>query len=254
MLAGISQYDADEIAKRCPDLDFVSIQAYGALASIPEIVRESGYNGAYLITEWGPTGHWEMPLTPWQAPIEETSTEKAKVYFERYRDGIARDSVQCMGSYAFFWGQKKERTPTWYGLFTEDGELTSVADELAKHWTGKYPVNQAPSLDSMRLDGKDRFDGIYLNANATYNAVIYASDPDKDVLSYKYELLAESTDLQDGGDFETRPKSIDGLINEVGDGKILLNTNGLNGAYRLFFYAYDGNIHAATGNIPFYVK
>ena len=32
----------------------------------------------YIVTEWGPHGHWESPNTDWDAAIEKTSKEKAK--------------------------------------------------------------------------------------------------------------------------------------------------------------------------------
>ena len=61
-----------------------------------------------MITEWGPNGHWESPTTTWNVPIEQTSTEKAASYGERY-DIIANDSINCLGSYVFLWGQKSKK-------------------------------------------------------------------------------------------------------------------------------------------------
>jgi len=38
------------------------------------------------------------------------------------------DNKLCLGSYVFFWGQKQERTPTWYGMFLKSGEETAAID------------------------------------------------------------------------------------------------------------------------------
>jgi hypothetical protein len=153
MLAGINKKDIDFIKERCPDLDFISIQMYGDLPNLQLRIKESGYEGAYLVTEWGATGHWEVARTSWDVPIEQTSKEKAESYLYRYKVAIEADSINCLGSYVFFWGQKQERTPTWYGMFTEDGKLTEPVDAMYKIWRGEWPENRAPQLDSVRLNG-----------------------------------------------------------------------------------------------------
>ncbi|MCF8347096.1 MAG: glycosyl hydrolase family 2, partial [Bacteroidales bacterium] len=124
MLAGIGKEEVDYISENCPNLDFLSIQIYGAIGNLPDFIRDAGYSGPYLVTEWGATGHWEVPHTSWNAPIENTSTEKARDFRHRYETVILADSANCLGSFVFLWGQKQERTPTWYGLFTEAGNAT----------------------------------------------------------------------------------------------------------------------------------
>src|SRR5690606_30676025 len=98
MLAGINQKEIDYIKAKCPALDLISVQVYGGLASVPERIRTTGWEKAYMVTEWGPTGHWEGPQTPWKASVEETSSEKAAVYKSRYEASIASDP-HCLGSY-----------------------------------------------------------------------------------------------------------------------------------------------------------
>ena len=74
------------------------------------MVDNSDYKGAYLVTEWGPTGWWECPRTEWGAPIEQTSEEKRQVYEKRYTQDIMK-SNRCLGSYCFLWGQKEAEAP-----------------------------------------------------------------------------------------------------------------------------------------------
>jgi hypothetical protein len=115
-LAGISEREINFIKERCYDLDILSLQMYGDLPNLPKLVREYGWERPYIVTEWGATGHWEVPATSWGAPIEENSTVKAANYLKRYKGGIEADSVQCLGSYVFLWGNKQERTPTKLNL------------------------------------------------------------------------------------------------------------------------------------------
>jgi hypothetical protein len=253
MLAGINQKEIDYIKARCPELDFISVQVYGGLAKVPEQLVSTGWKGAYLVTEWGPTGHWECPKTPWNAPIEETSSQKAEVYKSRYEASIAKDK-SCLGSYVFLWGQKQERTPTWYGLFTEAGEESEVVDVMQYEWSGKWPSNRAPHLSSLALADKTANDFVYLEAGKAYPAVISVKDPEGDKLTSRWELLPEATDLGQGGDRESRPKPISGLLKSADSNGTTLTAPAKSGAYRLFVYVSDGKNKVATANIPFFVK
>ncbi|WP_316742912.1 glycoside hydrolase family 2 TIM barrel-domain containing protein [Pedobacter antarcticus] len=253
MLAGINQREIDYIKEKCPALDLISVQVYGGLASVPDQIKATGWDKAYMVTEWGPTGHWEGPQTPWKASVEETSSEKAAVYKSHYEASILKDK-HCIGSYVFLWGQKQERTPTWYGLFTEAGEENEVVDVMQYLWSGKWPKNRAPHLESFRLDGKKVLDFIYLSPGKIYPAEISVTDPDNDKLTTRWELLPESTDLKTGGDRETRPKAIPDLVKSTAVDKAMVTAPDREGAYRLFIYVSDGNNNVATANIPFLVK
>ncbi|MCB2195699.1 MAG: hypothetical protein KQH79_07550 [Bacteroidetes bacterium] len=254
MLAGIKKNDIDEIAKRCPDLDFISIQMYGDLPNLQQRIKESGYDGPYLVTEWGATGHWEVARTSWDTPIEQTSSEKAESYIHRYKVAIEADSMHCLGSYVFYWGQKQERTPTWYGLFTEDGQPTETIDAMQHLWTGEWPDNRAPRMDSLRLNGLSAFENIKLDKSEKYFAEVYIHNYENDSLDCSWEVLYESTDLGVGGDHESRPQSLEGLITKNGHYSIELTAPNETGAFRLFIYVMDDQNKVATANIPFYVN
>ena len=254
VLAGLNQKEVDYIKAKCPAVDILSINTYAGLVAIPQQVRATGWTGPYVVAEWGPTGHWESPVTPWKASVEETSSQKAAVYKSRYEASVAKDKTQCLGTYVFLWGQKQERTPTWYGLFTEDGKESEVIDVMQYLWSGKWPQNRAPHLAAFRLNGKLATDSVYLEPNRPYTALATVTDPDNDPLTYRWELLPESTDLSQGGDRESRPAAISGLIPANAKGQTTLKAPAKAGAYRLFLYAYDGHDNVATANIPFYVK
>ena len=252
MLAGVNAKEVDYIKQRCPSIDFLSVQVYGGLAKVPAQLEGAGWNRPYLVTEWGPTGHWECDKTSWGAPIEETSSEKAEVYKARYEASIAKDA-NCLGSYVFLWGQKQERTPTWYGLFTENGESSEVLDVMHFLWSGKWPHNRAPNITSLKIDGKSARSSVDLNPQEKYRVTLSVSDPDNDKLTARWELLPEATDLGQGGDRESRPVSIPNMVSGTSLTNALLTVPTQLGAYRLFVYVSDGHNHVATANIPFLV-
>lgn len=253
--AGLDIAEVQLIQERAPSIDVYGINTYGDLLGSGEVLRKAGWTKPYVIAEWGPTGHWEVPKTAWNAPVEQTSTEKAESYRLRYNKGIAEDKEMCIGSYVFLWGQKQETTPTWYGLFLEDGTETQVMDELEYAWTGAYPDNRGPAIDSYTIDGKDRYESVYLDPGRYYSVSVDASDPNKDELFYKWELLPESTDIKSGGDKESRPDAVEiKFKGESNQGDIVFRAPKKEGPYRLFVYIYDGNGKAATANFPFYAR
>lgn len=255
VFAGIDKDLVTNINERCPDLDFLSVNTYGDLAALPQKIRNTGWAGAYMVTEWGPTGHWESLTTPWKSAIEETSSEKAAVYKTRYEYSIAKDKDRCLGSYVFLWGQKQERTPTWYGIFTEQGEESEVADVMQYLWSGTWPANQAPHIYSLQVNNQKSIDFLYLKPGNNYKAVVTAFDPGNDRLSYRWDILPEPTQLSDGGDFEARPKAIEKTVTgKANQPNITFVAPSKEGAYRLFVYVSDGKNKVATANFPFFVK
>jgi len=254
VLAGINKKEIDHIHASAKDLDFLSINIYAELDVLPAMIKATGWTGPYMVTEWGPTGHWEGLQTEWNAPVEETSSEKAAVYKSRYNYSVERDKANCLGSYVFLWGQKQERTPTWYGLFTAKGEESEVIDVMKYLWSGAYPKNRAPHVYGFTLNSKRANQSVYLKPGATYNAELDAFDPNNDTLIYHWELLPEATKIGEGGDHEDKPETVKMAYKEIGKGKISLTAPKASGAYRLFVYVADGKNKVATANIPFYIK
>lgn len=253
-LAGITANEVALIKEHCSDLDLLSFQVYGKLEQLPKQVREYGWDGAYIVSEWGATGHWEVPKTEWGAPIEEHSTLKASNYLKRFKDGIWKDTNQCIGSYVFLWGQKQERTPTWYGVFLEDGNETESVDVMHYLWNNNtWPTNRTPQVKSFTLNGKTAYESIKIEKEKSYKAVLKVQDFEDDEIMYKWEILPESMDLQDGGDFEKRPGNIkfESVNSQNGNLSFKMFESG---NFRLFVYAYDGKGKAATANIPFHIN
>lgn len=252
-LAGITQKEINYIKERCTDIDILSVQLYAAIVNLPKDLKKFGWTGPYIVTEWGATGHWEVPKTSWNVPIEENSSLKAANYLNRYQVAIESDTTQCLGSYVFLWGQKQERTPTWYGVFLEDGKETESVDVMHYIWSKKWPENRSPQIESFTLNDKTAYDNIIIKSEQELVAVFKVEDLENNSINYNWEVLRESTDLKDGGDKETRPEKMNIKITSNKNGQLKFKSP-KKGIYRLFAYADDGYNHSAAANIPFKVE
>lgn len=262
MTGGLSRKSVQLIKEKCPDLDLLAVNSYARLTRLPQELRDFGWVKPYIVSEWGPTGHWEMPRTGWTngdpkenyVAIEETSTEKAKVYRQRYESGILQDKEKCLGSYVFLWRQHQERTHTWYGMFSANGQETEAVETMQYLWSGKWPENRAPRITALRLDGKQARDKVFLLPGQAYPIQVSAYDPNNDRLTYRWEVLPEGRDFGRGGDREERPASLPGLVQDPVQQQATLQAPAGQGPYRLFVYVFDGRNKVATANVPFFVE
>jgi hypothetical protein len=248
-LAGMDKKSIDLISERAPDLDFISVQLYAGIEVLPRLVKESGYKGPVLVTEWGATGYWEVAKTAWGAPIENNSSVKADFYMSRYKKSIETQK-QIMGSFVFLWGQKQERTPTWFGMFMPDGNATEPVDVMHYIWKGEWPENRSPRLNDFSLNGKKAIDNIKLNSGQRFEASVDVTDPDGDNLEYIWEIMEESTTNNTGGDREYVPESLVDLLLSNDGTSASFKAPQKKGAYRLYIVVNDGQKHSAHANIP----
>jgi hypothetical protein len=256
MLAGFSKELGEQINERCPNIDFLSFQFYADIVNLPKYLKEANYQKPYLVTEWGATGHWESPLTDWGRPIEQNSTEKADSYLSSYETVIAADPDKCLGSFVFLWGQKQERTPTWYGMFLENGDETASVDVMHYVWNGEWPANRTPRMDSLLMNGMSAYSSVRVKPGQNCSAEVFTEDPDGDEIKITWDVMREVPDehKSDGGDFEKRPESVATEFNNQSQKTVDFIAPSEKGEYRLFVYVSDGNGHSATANIPFLVQ
>ncbi len=254
--AGLDSLEVAHILAKCPDIDIYCVNTYGDIGNVPKNIGKFGWKGPYMITEWGPNGHWESPKTAWGVSLEQSSTEKYKVYKERFEKYIEPNKNYCLGSYAFLWGSKQEYTETWYGLFTKENKPTEPLDAIQSAFTKKKISKPSPTITNFTVNNKVAKDNIELKAEAknqaVFNAKIFANDKAK-APKYRWRIMKESTDKKSGGDAEEYATELGGLIRKNGaPNKIIFRAPKAPGQYRLFVsVTHNGKV--AYSNIPFKV-
>jgi hypothetical protein len=137
-------------------------------------------------------------------------------------------------------------------MFLKNGNPTETVDAMQYLWTGEWPENRSPTMKSFVLNGETAYHSIKLKPGRSYKAVVDAKDPENDNLRFRWEVMLESTDLGDGGDFETTPETL--FFHEGEVDELEIESPRVPGAYRLFVYVTDQGNRSATANIPFMVE
>ena len=249
VVAEIGGQRVHNIHRLCPDIDVVGINSYGGAVSIPKRYREAGGTKPYVLTEFGPPGIWEVKKNEWGAAPEPTSTEKAANYRATYEANVITAKEQCLGSYAFRWGQKQEATSTWFGLLLPDGSRLGAVDALSELWTGKPPTNRCPAIKTLTLSGSAKVEPLSM-----VKASLDATDPDRDTLKIEWLLQAEQSEFAEGGDAVAVPPTFPDAIVKSTSNSVEVRMPEGGGGYRLFAYIRDGKGGAAIANVPLYVN
>lgn len=233
------------IHQRCPSIDIVGINSYGGITSIPQRYAAAGGTKPYMITEFGIWGEYETARTNWDEPYEPSSTTKGPVFANAYQT-LATDPL-CLGSIAFIWGEKREATVTWHGMFLETGEKLQAVDNLSFLWKNAVPDNLSPTITT--FSGQQ---SAILHAGDTFRANIGGGDPNGDPLTYEYRLLGETS----GGDFGDEappPPDYSQYITQADRFGVTFTAPPFGGPLRLYAFVRDGRGAAATANIPVFI-
>lgn len=247
VIAEIGNDKAIRIQSECPNIDMLGINSYGGMGSVSTRLKAQGFTMPYAVTEWGPVGHWETGLSPWGAPYEQSSSAKAQFFKSNYEKTIEPNlGKQCVGSFAFLWGHKQEKTETWYGLLLPTGETTQSVDVLSELWTGKTPENRAPIVKDITTE----IDVTSIKPAQRVSVRIDAKDPDGDQMTTEWRVIPESTQQSMGGDFEASIKDVQIVVEQISTTRATITMPTKPGAYRIFVTLRDGHNHAGTANLP----
>lgn len=260
VIAGVGDGKLTQLKKYCPAIDVVGINQYGDLSSLPAAVKKQELDRPYILTEFGPTGWWQVAKTPWGEEHEPTSTEKGKTYLAAYRAAVSSQQTVCLGSYAFIWGNKQEHTRTWFGMFLPTGEPTAAVDAMYYVWNGSWPANRCPEIRGLQAEASGKPQGgsrhtEHVHAPGTELAArVEAHDPEGGAVKVEWELRSASHDKREGGDKEAEPPNHPEAIIRAEGPSATIRLPATPGAYRLFVYVFDEKRNAATANLPMLVE
>ena len=230
----------------CPDVDIVGINTYAGASSIATRYAALKPAKPYLIAEFGPPGFWEVGKTAWGAPIEPTSPEKAESYRRAYLGSIQQQPC-CLGSYAFFWGNKQECTATWFGMFLPDGTKVNALDTMTELWTGKPPQAACPVIKELKPAGSTR-----LNPGEPLKIRLVAVDPANRPFRVRWVVQPEQTRTLGAGREEPLLPELRSAIQNGDERGCEITAPQNAGGYRVFAYVHN-DAGASVGNVPFQV-
>ncbi|RRJ94670.1 glycosyl hydrolase family 2 [Opitutaceae bacterium TAV4] len=254
-IAGTARWRIQALKTHCPDVDILGINAYRAALNLPDHLNRGGWTRPVFLGEYGPLGHWEVPKTPWDAPIEQTSEEKADTYARGWTASTNDPKGRVLGAAAFLWGQKQEATGTWYGMFLETGERTTAIDAMTKLWTGKTLPHPAPRIKKLTTP----LDQAEVPPATEFPATLLATSHDGAPLTCEWKIIRESGERWGQGDKQKVPPTLPGCIQPPAGSTatngpaITIRTPQEPGAYRLFVFVRDTHGGGSTRNIPFLV-
>jgi hypothetical protein len=258
VIGAVSVEKINLVIGRAPDLDILGINAYADLPGIPSIVRDSAWNGPYIVTEWGSNEWYELIQNAYGVEIEEPDAAKLDDFLSRYAS-ITADAELCLGACAFCWsGHSAGKGPGMHNFFTANdpaaglaGESLSPVDALERCWTGSWPANRAPITEGISLNGmSDPYDA-RVGPSAACEAAVRATDLEGDGMRYVWLLVKaftwqERRTVPDTRDVLYRASTAAPSLDFTAPAEV--------GSYRLHALALDGQGHSGWASIPFRVQ
>jgi len=207
----------------------------------------------FYISEWGTEGPWAQEKTAWAAPVETTSTNKGEQYKENYSI-LTNQYKESLGSTVFYWGQKQERTHTWFNIFDEQGRKSQVYYELKNIWEKNSTlINPPPQIRYMLVNDKGAKDNLVFLPNEFVNARVLLDSKIDSTLQFKWEIQEEGWNYEGGGAAHKMTNRISTTMVNIKRNEIDFQVPKREGPYRIFVHIYDQNGNFATTNTPFYV-
>ena len=235
---------------RIPALDFYCLNIYNSIRTINhqlDLIKWL-WDGPYLIGEWAPEGGWEAPLTAWKAPIENSSTTKARLFYEFFTNYMPVKDPRFLGSVVFYWGSRQQETQSWFSIFSKNGNPNEIEETLNDCWKDTSTLHVSPKIRFMLIDNLSGKNNIIISSGSKHHTLVeMQSSKLLDTLQYKWEVYKEDWD------YSKEPPSEGGLFADSTLPHTDFTAPQKEGPYRVFITVYNSKGYFATANIPIYV-
>jgi len=129
-------------------------------------------------------------------------------------------------------------------MFLPNGEKLAAVDAMTELWSGRPPQNLCPEIRTFELIGQE-----VVQPGDTVHIELDVVDPEGAEVAVKWLVRGETSEYFTGGDTQSMPFELDGIItNSSSQGATLIMPGG--GIYRLYMTAHDGSGAAAAANVP----
>lgn len=234
---------------KIPSLDFYCLNIYNSIKTLPhqlDLIKWI-WQGPYLLGEWAPMGGWESPVTAWQSPIENTSTEKAELFYHFYTKYMPLKDPRFLGSLAFYWGSRYEYTNSWFSIFDKRGSPTEIEEALNDCWKDTVTIHDAPKIKYALIDNLTPEDNIIIESGSTNStSLVLSSSVPPDKLQYSWQIFQEWSGAH-------TPPNVNRLFTDSTAQNPMFTAPSREGPYRVSVTVYNSKGYCATANIPIYV-
>lgn len=207
----------------------------------------------YYISEWGIEGPWAQEKTIWNAPVEATSTRKGGQYLENHHS-FEELYPESIGNTAFYWGQKQERTHTWFSIFDKEGRKSQAYYSLNNIWKEQSDEREwPPQIKYMLLNNKGSRDNLIFNSNEIIQSKLLFEYNTDTTLQYIWEIFEEEWNYAGEGVAHKEAKKINVDFVQMNDSIVSFKTPNVEGPYRIYVNVNDSKGNFASANTPFYV-
>jgi len=222
-----------------PSLDLMAVNSYGAICSVKNDWIAGNYTKPYIVTEWGPSGEWEVPNDANGVPLEPTDSQKSAGYTSAWGCITGHTGV-ALGGTGFIYGDKEDFGGVWFNV-KHTGNLNRPAYYALKQAFTGQPItgNTPPVFQSMTLSQTAN-----IKAGTKITVTANFSDPNGDALTYSLRVCQKYIN---GNTIFSTP-----TFTQTGPGTFLLTTSkSAIGVWKLYVYAYDGHGNIGIGTATF---